>query len=786
MRSPSTSSTLYSSNNEDRAGGVFMARKILPQFNSLTQSIRKLLLDHLATQVRAAFAQADSSLFKCAEKAENNQVQTMFFESIREVRDQHLQIERSFLQSIAQQFDNFIAGQTEHKHNINDIDSQELALVKTDDFEESLLVTSMSRKVSERCIEALHGIEQRLALINSGQKPGNNSPLTPTFIAHSFYTAIAPSSFNLQIKTILYMLFEQFVMHELDEFYVAINKLFIEAGVLPNLKYSTTHKSTAQRNAAATMPHQDTKNASPSPSSTASNTHSSSQPPPNSQHTIQDQVAAPHSAIDETTRLQAQTLNTLLSTYRQHAPSSSLPDGIRSITAFTPSTAQLEYSTSQLLQSLTQLQQHAAEQAAKSFTTQTVDNIKNALIEQLQAISSDTGQHKVAAQQANTIDLVGMLFNFIIEDASLSETSKTILSNLHPLYLQVALQDPSLFTQHQHPARKLLNGMAHAGAFYQSATEENALQQKMQATVSEALRSYNNDNAVFEYLAQDFSAFVAALKQRVELRERRAVEAAKGRDKLLAARNQACALISSTIKISPAPAIIRSFLEHTWVDVLVFAFLRHGPASPHWQRYAEVAQQLAWSGIFLEKPEDQQRLKELHKPLLEDLQKGLELLGSHHPDMIHKLLHNLVACQHAVQTQQSALAEKISSDLPSSPLGTMLGEEQALEPTSPLENLSSKAQEIAFTLEHISFGTWFEFYSPPATLKLSWFSPTTRNYMFVDASGQRVALKPLTALAIEIEQGSARIIVKERTLPLMDRALTAIQKVFQHFNHNPV
>jgi hypothetical protein len=116
----------------------------------------------------------------------------------------------------------------------------------------------------------------------------------------------------------------------------------------------------------------------------------------------------------------------------------------------------------------------------------------------------------------------------------------------------------------------------------------------------------------------------------------------------------------------------------------------------------------------------------------------------------------------------------------------MLGEEQALETTSPLENLSSKAQEIAFTLEHISFGTWFEFYSPPATLKLSWFSPTTRNYMFVDASGQRVALKPLTALAIEIEQGSARIIVKERTLPLMDRALTAIQKVFQHFNHNPV
>lgn len=788
MRSPSISSTLYSSNNEGRAGGMLMERKILPQFNSLTQSIRKLLLDHLAKQVRTAFSQADNSLFKCAEKAENNQVQTMFFESIREVRDQHLQIERTFLQSIGRQFDSFIAGQTEHKHNVLDIDAEELSLVKTDDFEESLLITSMSRKVSERCMEALYGIEQRLALINNGQKPGDNNPLTPTFIAHSFYTTIASSSFNLQIKTILYMLFEQFVMHELDDFYAATNALFIEAGVLPNLKYSAAQKNITQHRSAITTPHHNTSHES-LPSAAPSTPSSSQQPTSNQQavqgHTADRSAIASHSALDETTRLQAQTINTLLSTYRQQTPSLSLPDGVRSITAFTPSTAYLEYSTPQLLQSLTQLQQQTAEQTVKNFTTQTVDNIKNALIEQLQAINNDAGQHKIADQQANTIDLVGMLFNFIIEDSSLPETSKTILSNLHSLYLQVALQDPSLFTQHQHPARKLLNDMAYAGALYQSATEESALQQKMQAIVSDALRSYNNDNALFEHLIQDFNAFVAALKQRGELRERRAVEAAKGRDKLLAARNQACALVNRTIKTSPPPAIIRKFLEHTWVDVLVFAFLRHGPASPQWQRYAEAAQQLAWSGTFLEKTEEQQRLKELRKPLLDDLQKGLELLGSHHPDMIRKLLHDLVACQHAVQAQQATLAETISSDLPNSPLGTMLGEEQALEPVSPVANLSSKAQEIAYTLEHISFGTWLEFYSPPATLKLSWFSPTTRNYMFVDASGQRVAIKSLTALAVEIEQGKARIIEKNHTLPLMDRALSAIQNIFQHFNHNP-
>ena len=66
-------------------------------------------------------------------------------------------------------------------------------------------------------------------------------------------------------------------------------------------------------------------------------------------------------------------------------------------------------------------------------------------------------------------------------------------------------------------------------------------------------------------------------------------------------------------------------------------------------------------------------------------------------------------------------------------------------------------------------------------LKLSWFSPTTHNYMFVDHSGQRVAIKPLTLLASEMENGLARIVTPERATPLVDRALTAIYRVLQRF-----
>jgi hypothetical protein len=171
-------------------------------------------------------------------------------------------------------------------------------------------------------------------------------------------------------------------------------------------------------------------------------------------------------------------------------------------------------------------------------------------------------------------------------------------------------------------------------------------------------------------------------------------------------------------------------------------------------------------------------------PLLSDLRKGLELLGGYHDDGIRRLLQDLVACQHAVQAKQPQLAEQLKPTLPESPLGAMLGEDAHLAQQSPSRaTLSPRGQALASELASVEFGTWFEFIQDNRSrvLKLSWFSPTTHNYMFVDNSGQRVAIKPLTLLAYEMEQGLARIIPPERAAPLMDRALTAIYRVLQRF-----
>ncbi|SFH96020.1 Protein of unknown function [Pseudomonas guineae] len=749
-------------------------RGIQPRFGELVQSCRKLVMNRLAEHLTGVFAQVDDTLFECAEKAENNQVQTLFFDNMREIRKQRPQIERSYHKQIAQNLSDFLEGTLKPPASASELDVEQMALVQNEDYEESLQVTNMVSRVKARCAQPLFALEQRLALLNNGQKLGEDSnPFGPQMIAQAFRDALAPCPFPLRIKVILYTLFDTHVMQSLDNIYSALNQRLIEAGVLPNLKYSAQRNNQLARPKAtpAAAQAEQPAESSRSVSSGAGQQHNAgntdlSGPPPSDPLELLGSLA------------------TLLSEHRQRDIDAPLLGGTRSIASFTPREATSTYSASALLDALNRMQQHSASDLSQRLHhPQQVEGLKADLQQQLEAHSALPGQQKVSDQEADVIDLVGMLFDFILDDDNLPDTCKTTLSHLHTPYLKVALQDKALFTQHHHPARRLLNSMAQAGVLYGSEGDERGLLAKMQWVVERVIHDFLGDLQLFDGLLEEFNEFVGTLRHKVELRERRAVEAAKGRDKLLGARQNAVEVIANSLSNRQPPSIIRNFLELTWADVLVFVLLRNGERSPEWQSACEAAEQLAWSGTLLDEA-GRERLQKLRVPLLEDLRKGLELLGGYHEAGIRRLLQDLVACQHAVQAKQPQVAAKLQPSLPESPLAAMLGEDAALATQAPREStLSARAQALAKELGHIEFGTWFEFVTGEQVrlLKLSWFSPTTRNYMFVDQSGQRVAIKPLTQLATEMEQGLARIVTPERGAPLVDRALTAIYRVLQRF-----
>ncbi|MGL4315535.1 MAG: DUF1631 domain-containing protein [Pseudomonas sp.] len=762
------------------------SRGIQPRFSELVQDCRKLVMNNLAEHLSAVFGQVDDTLFECAEKAENNRLQTLFFDSMRDIRKLRPQLERSYHQSIAQNFSDFLEGKLKPQSDPATVDAEQLALVQNEEYEESLQVTNMVSRVRAHSARGLFALEQRLALLNNGQKLGEDSnPFGPQAIANAFRTALVPHPLPLRIKIILYMLFDRHVMEGLDSLYEMLNQRLIAAGILPNLKFTPqlSPGSTSERPTEPSAPTADEPPpaSSPAPAPAVSRSGTQGSPAGQGQPMAAADLNAPPSA--DPVQLFGG-LTALLSERRERDLDAPLPGGARSIASFAPRTATSTYSANELLDALNRLQQQSASSLAQRLhNPQPVEELKADLQQQLETHSALPGQQKLSDQEADVIDLVGMLFDFILDDDNLPDTCKTALSHLHTPYLKVALQDKALFTQHHHPARRLLNTMAQAGVLYGGEGDERGLLAKMQWVVERVIHGFVGDLLLFDSLLEEFNEFVATLKHKVELRERRAVEAAKGRDKLLGARQLAVEVIAKAVHERELPAIIRNFLELTWADVLVFVLLRHGERSPEWQRAGEVAELLAWSGTVLD-ADGRARLQSQRVSLLDELRKGLELLGGYHEDGVRRLLQDIVACQHAVQAQQPQLAAQIKTQLPDSPLGAMLGEDAVLaEPIKPSATLSARTQSLIKELQQIEFGTWFEFVQneEARTLKLSWFSPTTHNYMFVDHSGQRVAIKPIRQLAIEMEQGLARIVAPERSSPLMDRALGAIYRVLQRF-----
>lgn len=787
-------------NEQDSKPNVVSLSSRMPQprFSELLQGCRQLLLNHLAKQLEAVFAGVDDALFECADKASSNSEQTLYFDSMREIRKQRVHLERAYHQWLGQKLSAFAEGRCQTAMS-EQVGLDDLSLVHNDDYEESLQVTNMTSRVNARCAQALFGLEQRLALLNNGLKPREeDNPFGPRLIAQAFREALKGSPFPLSIRLTLYQLFDQYLMSSLDSLFAELNQKLIEAGLLPNLKYRPT-QAAGRNSPPVAVPAEPQPGTEPITQSHAQATASvapaaySGFNPQGGRSPASSAAAPAGNSLPGESNGQAgeqspaqlfSDLSSLMAQQRQQAPHAPLFGGSRSIASYAPQGAHSTYSASELLNALNRLQQSSGQDLQSRLQQpQAVEGLKAELHEQLEAISQLPGQQKLADDEADVIDLVGMLFDFILDDDNLPDNCKTALSHLHTPYLKVALHDKALFTQHHHPARQLLNSMAQAGVLYGGEGDDRGLLAKMHWVVERVIHSFNGDLQLFDSLLEEFNEYVATLKHKVELRERRAVEAAKGRDKLLGARQQAVEAIEKCLHGRDLPPLLKNFLELTWTDVLVFILLRGGERSGEWQKACDTAEQLAWSGTPLDE-NGRVQLGQLRIGLLEELRKGLELLGGYHEDGIRRLLQDIVACQHAVQAKQPQLAARLKPQLQESALGAMLGEDAELaKAPRPKGTLSARAQGFVKELENLEFGVWFEFVNgdDTQTLKLSWFSPTTRNYMFVDHAGQRVAVKPIGQLAEEMEQGKARLLPRERNAPLVDRALGAIYRALQRF-----
>ncbi|MFV3412169.1 DUF1631 domain-containing protein [Pseudomonas nitroreducens] len=717
--------------------------------------------DKVAVQLRhamqALFDNADDTLFEMADRAANNAEQSAYFEAMRDLRLKRKGIERGFLQKVFESFANLNQYEIGRAPALDTVSYENLTLVQNDELEESVALDAMVAKVMSRDGVALTHLTTRFNTLVSRKVEDKNNPLGPRQLCEAFLEACRGLGVEIKVKLIILKLFEKYVLADAEHLYAEANQTLIALGVLPELK-SVPLRRPPQRTLA-------NQGAAPAGGATAD---------------AGEQAAGQYMDADSQAAFAA--LRDLLSQVRgSAAPTRSMPADAVPI------------SSNDLMRLLSHLQSH--------LPAQTIDevDVRQHLDHLLTRVSSKSGRSRVVGQvDEDVINLVSMLFEFILDDRTLPDSLKALIGRMQIPMLKVAVLDKTFFSRGSHPARRLLNEIASAalGWAEQSDGQRDHLYQKIEQVVMRLLNDFVDDPAIFSELLDEFISFTGDERRRSDLLEQRTRDAEEGRARAELARQDVEGVLNERLLGRTLPEVVVRLLQEAWSQVLLLTCLKHGTRSSEWEAALATMDDLIWSVEPHEDPDSRLRLLEMVPQLLKSLREGLAS-AAFDPFSTGEFFSRLEglhvqAFQRYKQVEEAPLLD-LDDDLPllddpleapvapaaTQPAMVAVLEEIVLASPEPAravepEEAFADDDESLRKVDELRVGSWVEIQEDAEhklRCKLAAVIRPSGRYIFVNRTGMKVLEKTRMSLAVEFRRNAVRLL--DDAL-LFDRALESV------------
>lgn len=678
-----------------------------------------------------------------------------------------------------------------------------LSLVDEQELEESLAVDGLVARARDRMRNELYALAQRFnALIEDAHYDEESHPLDPEVFSHAFRDAIQKTEFNVEVKLIAYKLFDQSVMQSLAEFYYQVNSLLSDSGVLPELKLSIPLRAVGNASHGRSGQSKDTQGTS------REHDDRGGAGPEGMQEGSPGEMSSSADVY--------QTLQTLMNARKYgDAPAGARNgDGADGLSDTVESSAEAGSSLQEddLVRGLSMLQHDTLPTMPGGAIS--VAAIKDALLGQMKHSGDARG---INPTHDNTIDVIGMIFEFILDEPSIPEVVKTLLNQLQIPILKIAIVDKEFFTDKNHAARRLLNVLGHASIGWNDNDEEVRQRrfQKMEYVVNRALAEFEQDPGIFGALLEEFADFLAKEGEDVEIEEASPSSEEPPEDHL---DRLAFEAIEARLEGADVPGVLRDFLRDSWRDVLQHVLDQEGHDGEAWHRHEQTIDDLMWSVEPKTTADDRRKMVTLLPRLLDALRAGMSLIGSSQEqtdavidalEPIHmaclrgerddpaavappagdaELRHDVPAEQVAeanVSVQESsppedqatAGEEKTSvgggmSDFERELLGVDASFVQEVPGDTDIEPAQIEDEFTAMAAD-MGLGTWLEFdlEDKKRRAKLAWKSVVMGEYVFVDRKYKVVAERTLSSLAADLREGRASLV---EDVAMFDRALDKV------------
>ncbi|MBR9804971.1 DUF1631 domain-containing protein [bacterium] len=438
-----------------------------------------------------------------------------------------------------------------------------------------------------------------------------------------------------------------------------------------------------------------------------------------------------------------------------------------------------EFPQQVLMQVLSALQHHntyIADSKQQAIELQTPSSIADELLKSLKAMANG-GDYSIHQGDRDAITLVGMLFQFVLEDRSLAEPIKALISRLQIPVIKIALSDPSLFAKPGHPARKLLNEMTTAAIGWVAGEDwhEDALYCKIQSCVMRVLDEYEDDVNIFTDVLADFISFVDNETRRARLLEKRIVDAQAGREQSEAARAHVKQLIDDQ-PLDHVADFVSKLINDVWSNVLFLVYLKDGADSEHWQKMVGVLVDLVWTVHDDRCATDRGEIVKRLPKMLKTLRAGLASIN-YDSFAAGEFFGALEMLHRDVMQRPNPASEEVDSSEPPSQAEAPVAKQDS---KASGEGVTDETQRLAddniylLKAKGLGVGQWIEMYPRPnekVRCRLVAIMRTSGKRIFASRNGAKVGEYTVADIAELLE--NKRIVLLEDS-QLFDKALSSV------------
>lgn len=711
----------------------------------------------LALLLQRMFDQLDDVLFELADQSQNHAQQNLYFESMRDIRIKRRYIEQHFTHTLEALFTALV-----DEVEPFDIAQRQDALFGTglpDKYEQDdkLMIDAMIAKALSAYPLPLAQLTARLDSMITLKLESKQNPVGPYLLAQAFFQASAQLNISSKAKSIYFTAFDRCVLESLADVTTLCNTILYEQKILPHLEVEVQ----------------------PQPMYDDSKLYAQSG------HLGVEQLLKDALDLDQAS-------TTLSSTFldKNNQSHTDEPSRSQKLQVIRPLGYGKLLDKITIVSALAEIQQQQYEQwepllnrDKMALLPEFSDLDAIQLVDEVLA-RSDMSEVHIDSLDSELINLVKMLFQFVIEDNNLSPVIKSLISCLYIPIMKVALIDPSFFSQSGHPARQLLNEIATSALGWSPVSIEKSdpFAQEIIDVVDTILSHFDQDVECFNRALESFKTFVEIDTRNTSLLEQRLVDAEGGKAKSESTRHKIQRLIDSTLENQNPPSVVESFLRTMWSNVLFVNRLKYGKQSSKFTSVINIMDRLLWSVRPAEMFNSRQELMSELPKLLKNLRENLNEIDIDGLDQNHffaelEAIH-LSRIKSAISQQpKDSKFEKSQNTNTDTHGNTLITEEpinnELKNQESNNENQNDIDEQALLKVNAMVVGGWLDFIDGDkhTRCRLAAKIKPTGMFLFVNRQGKKMAEYTADELARLVQQKQVNILDDGL---LFDRALESV------------